>query len=148
MINRILEWFKAPDGDTTPLDINLACGVLMVEIMMADDHKSKDEVTQIRQLLQASFHLSTAEQDEVIEAARELVKEANDLYRFTARINEVFDTQAKCALLVDLWKVAYADGQLDRYEEHLIRRISELLHLHHSHFMQAKHAAQQTMGQG
>lgn len=137
-----MEWFKSPEDTQAPLDINLAAGVLMVEIMLADDHWSSVEETQVRRLLELSFGLDEAAQDEVLEAAQSLVKESNDLYRFTSRINEQYDTDKKFHLLVALWKVAYADGEIDRYEEHMIRRISELLYLHHSHFIQAKHAAQ------
>lgn len=41
-----------------------------------------------------------------------------------------------------LWRVAFADGRLDRYEEHLIRRIADLLHLPHRDFIRAKLRAQ------
>ena len=142
MINRIMEWFKATENTAPPLDTNLAAGVLMVEIMLADDHWSDLEEAQVRLLLQKTFGLEQTDQDDVLEAARELVHNATDLYRFTSRINEVFDNDGKYKLVVALWRVAFADGEIDRYEEHMIRRISELLYLHHSHFMQAKHEAQ------
>ena len=146
MINRIMEWFQSPGETQKPLDSNVAAGVLMVEIMLADDHWSEVEDTQVRTLLERSFALDTAAQDEVLDAAQQLVKESNDLYRFTSRINDVYDTDEKFNLLVALWKVAFADGEIDRYEEHMIRRISELLYLHHSHFIQAKHTALKAQG--
>jgi len=40
-----------------------------------------------------------------------------------------------------MWEVAYADGRIDRYEEHLIRKISELLHLSHKDFITGKQIA-------
>jgi len=146
MINRIMEWFQSPGETQKLLDSNVAAGVLMVEIMLADDHWSEVEETQVRTLLERSFALDTAAQDEVLDAAQQLVKESNDLYRFTSRINDVYDTDEKFNLLVALWKVAFADGEIDRYEEHMIRRISELLYLHHSHFIQAKHTALKAQG--
>ena len=37
-----------------------------------------------------------------------------------------------------MWQVAYADGHLDHYEEHLIRRVADLLYVEHRDFIQAK----------
>ena len=40
-----------------------------------------------------------------------------------------------------LWDVAYADGQLDPYEEHTIRKLAERLHVPHREFIMTKHEA-------
>jgi uncharacterized tellurite resistance protein B-like protein len=40
-----------------------------------------------------------------------------------------------------LWQLAYADQTIDKFEEHLIRKLAELLHVPHKHFIQAKHSA-------
>jgi uncharacterized tellurite resistance protein B-like protein len=37
-----------------------------------------------------------------------------------------------------MWRVAFADGHLDKHEEGIIRRVADLLHLRHSEFMQCK----------
>jgi uncharacterized tellurite resistance protein B-like protein len=37
-----------------------------------------------------------------------------------------------------LWQVAYADGELASIEEHIIRKISDLLNLRHSEYIQTK----------
>jgi len=34
--------------------------------------------------------------------------------------------------------VAYADGILDKHEEHIVRRIADLIHLRHSDFIRSK----------
>ncbi len=46
-------------------------------------------------------------------------------------------------MLESIWRVALADGRIDKYEEQLIRRIADLLHLHHREYMQARHRAEQ-----
>ncbi|MGO1233874.1 MAG: TerB family tellurite resistance protein, partial [Marinobacter sp.] len=53
------------------------------------------------------------------------------------------DQQQKQMLLTSIWRVALADGRIDKYEEHLIRRMADLLHLNHREFMQARHQAEQ-----
>ncbi|MGY0640578.1 MAG: tellurite resistance TerB family protein, partial [Paraglaciecola chathamensis] len=40
-----------------------------------------------------------------------------------------------------LWKIAYADDVLDPEEEHMIRRVADLLYVSHSQFIQSKLAA-------
>ena len=47
----------------------------------------------------------------------------------------------KVQLITSLWKVAYADGDLDKYEEHLIRRVADLLYVPHDAFIRAKLSA-------
>ena len=37
-----------------------------------------------------------------------------------------------------LWQVALADDYLDKYEESIIRKISDLIHLRHSEYIQCK----------
>ena len=48
----------------------------------------------------------------------------------------------KYAVLENIWRVAFADGRIDKYEEHIIRRIAELLHLNHREYIQARHRAE------
>jgi len=147
MINRIVEWFTSENEIVESLDPNLATAVLLVEVSMSDNEWGPEEEIKIKELLSHQLKLSEDEQFEVLSAAKELVLESNDLYRFTNRMNETLDTEAKYNLLVLLWQVAFADGEIDRYEDHIIRKISELLYLHHSHFIKAKHQAQELMGQ-
>jgi len=37
-----------------------------------------------------------------------------------------------------LWEVAYADQHLDRYEDHLVRKVADLIHVRHSDFIRTK----------
>ncbi len=37
-----------------------------------------------------------------------------------------------------MWRVAYADGHLDKYEEHLIRQVAELTYVPHQDYIRAK----------
>ena len=40
-----------------------------------------------------------------------------------------------------MWRVAYADGGLDPYEDHLVRKISNLLYVPHVQCMLARQRA-------
>jgi len=74
----------------------------------------------------------------LIELANAEKHEATDYYTFTSLINEHYSQQQKIKLVEDLWRLAYADNELDKYEEHLLRRLSELLHVPHKDFIRTK----------
>ena len=65
--------------------------------------------------------------------------EATDYYAFTSLLNAHYTQQQKIKLVEDLWQLAYADNELDKYEEHLLRRLADLLHVPHHDFIRTKH---------
>ncbi len=147
MIGRLQAYFRerlAPEaGDDAAHRRHLAAAALLVEIARADFDYSEDEEGAIRSALASALALEDGEVDELVALAREEAEEAISLHQFTRLVNETHSIDDKRALMVDLWRVAYADGRLDQFEEHLLRRIADLLHLRHSEFMRAKHAAAQ-----
>ena len=53
-------------------------------------------------------------------------------------INDNLSKSDKLLLVEQMWRVAYADGNIDCYEEYTIRKLCDLLYLKHRDFMQAK----------
>lgn len=145
MKNLILQWLgiDVAKTQTTPPDINHAAAALMVEVMAADDEWDETEATRIKQLLSSTLNLPATEIAAAFNDARQTQQEAHDLFHLTSVINKHYSPEQKYALLKALWEVAYADGRLDHYEEHMIRKLSELLYLTHTQFIQAKLAAQE-----
>ena len=45
-------------------------------------------------------------------------------------------------LIEQIWRIILADDDVDKYEEHLVRRIAELLYVSHRDFIRAKLIAQ------
>jgi uncharacterized tellurite resistance protein B-like protein len=121
--------------------LHLACAALLLELGTADNQLDGDERRTLMQILQKQFGLGPAELDELWTLAMAQRQEATDLYQFTRLINESYGYAEKCILLGHLWDVAYADGRIDRYEEHLIRKIADLLYLSHGDFIRAKLAS-------
>lgn len=122
-------------------DINLAAAALLIEVMVIDQNFTAEEEATIKALLRDNLGVEEADAEILFETAKKKVAEATSLFQFTRQVNDVFDQQQKYELVVQLWKVAYADGNLDKYEEHIIRRTSELIHLPHSQFIKAKKEA-------
>ena len=135
-----MSWLGLADTPTSPNtpSIEQAAAVLMVEIMHADQHWDDVESAKIIQLLIDTFSFSSQEAQTLLAEAQASVENANDLYTFTRVVNEHFTLSQKESLIKSLWRVAYADQNLDRYEEHMIRKIAELLYVPHSRFIKAK----------
>lgn len=141
MLSKIMAWFDTPEEPIPELTVEEAITVLMVEIMMSDhDPDAREQAAIIERLMDR-----TGEPREDIQAlvtrARQTHADSHDLYQFTKLLNEQLSVDEKMDLMVDLWRTALADGVIDKHEDHMIRRLSDLLYLHHSHFIRAKHLA-------
>jgi uncharacterized tellurite resistance protein B-like protein len=118
--------------------LQLASAALMIEICKADDSVDEEEISKITVILSEKFALNQLALDELFDLASQQTDEATSLYQFTSLIHEAYEYDAKIALIQNLWEVAYADGNLDRYEEHMIRKIADLLYISHSDFIRTK----------
>jgi len=127
------------DDDIDPL--SLAVAALLFEISKADQEVAEDERKVMIAAIRSVCGLSKKDIVNLLDSADGAVEEAVSLYDFTSVINEHLNREKKYELLLLLWRVAYADGRLDRYEEYFIRKIADLLHLSHRDFIRAKHAA-------
>ncbi len=63
------------------------------------------------------------------------------MHQFTSRLVRGFSTDERVEILQRLWRVAMADGHVDPYEEQLLRRIADLLGIHHRQYIEARLAA-------
>ena len=122
--------------------IRLAAAVLLVEVMHADHRVEASERQAVMRALQACFSLSPEDAGTLLERAEARVRDVTSLHEFTSRLHRHLDRAEKVDLLEQIWRVVLADEELDRYEEHLVRRIAELLYLSHSDYIRAKLRAQ------
>jgi len=121
--------------------LQLACAALMIEVLYADYSVDQSEIDTLRKALQENFDLKKEEADKLIQLAEEERSQATDYYQFTSLINEFYTQQQKRELVTRLWQMAYADHTVHKLEEHLVRRLADLLHVPHSAFIQSKHKA-------
>lgn len=120
------------------LSMELATAALLIEVSKSDYEQDADEVAKIRRLLMRHFSLSQAEIDSFMDNAQQLNQDSTSLYPFTRFINDNCSNQEKYRLVLALWEVAAEDGSIDKYEEHLIRKIADLIYLPHTDFIRAK----------
>ena len=146
MIEKIKNLFSKKvleaEADSTSAE-QLATAALLIEVMVIDGNLDPDETQSIAVTLSRMLDLSAQQVDELIELSQAEVREATSLYQFTSEINKHFDHNKKLSLMTAMWRVAFADGHLDKHEENIIRRVADLLHIRHSEYIRCKQLARE-----
>lgn len=144
MIRTIKEFFEsqiqAPSASSPASEraLQLATAALLMEVSRADHDVKDDERRAISDAVSGIFALSPDDTAALLRLAEEEAAAAVSTYQFTALIDKQFSPEQKLRVVELLWRVAYADAEKDRHEEHLIRRIADLLHVSHKDFIAAK----------
>ncbi len=141
MIGALKALFEPPARETEEQReqrLHLAAAALLIETARADFTEDGAEQAALEKLLCESLGLAPSEVGELIRRASERVDESTSLYEFTRVINDHFSPEQKVQLIEDMWTVAFADGNLDKYEEHLIRRVAELTYVSHQDYIRSK----------
>jgi len=136
----------SPDSiDDTASRLQLATTALLIEMMRQDDVEHHDERQLIKQLIKRGFSCTDDETDELYRQATKKLDASVDYYQFTSLIARHFTPHQKFGLIENLWRVALADHELDAFEEHMVRRIADLIHVPHRDFIRAKHMVQKSL---
>jgi len=125
--------------------LNLAAAALLIEMILQDNNIDKAEVAEVKKILVTQFAISEAEMESLYALAEEEKHQATDYHEFTSLIAKHYSQPQKIQLVESLWRVAYADQVLDKYEEHMVRRISDLIYVSHKDFIQAKHRVENAL---
>jgi uncharacterized tellurite resistance protein B-like protein len=128
--------------------LQLATAVLLVEVMRAEPELGAAERRAVIAALRDKFALDDDEIERLLELAEQTARTATDLFSFTSRINESFEMEQKLRMIEHMWRVAYADGTLGAHENHLMRKVADLLYIPHGAYVHAKMRAQQAAGEG
>lgn len=136
MFSRFRKPDEVPDGPVS--SSRVAVATLLVEIARADFEVDPAERIAIRRMLGAAYGLDPESAGELLARAEHAVEDAVSLYEFTSRLNDELSPAQKVEIIEMLWRVAFADGRIDKYEEHLVRKAADLLHVPHRRFIRAK----------
>ena len=118
--------------------LQLATTALLVEMMKADTAVSDEERRAVVKTIQSQFHLNDEETNELLQVAEEKIREATGYFEFTSLINKGLSYEQKVKVIEHLWEIAFADSRLDKYEEHMVRKIAGLIYVEHKDFIEAK----------
>ena len=125
--------------------INNACAALLIESALADKVFNEEELISMRQTLNKVYKVDEKDIEELINESKKKVSESTSLYENTRLINDLCNYEDKIRLISNLWSIAFADQHLDKYEEYLIRKISDLLQVSHKDFIQQKLLVKETL---
>jgi uncharacterized tellurite resistance protein B-like protein len=141
MIDALRKLFEAPPRESPEAQqqrLRLAAAALLIETARADFSEDEAERLALQDLLCSSLGLNQPEVTGLLEQASNRLDQATSLYEFTRVINDYYSPAQKLQLISAMWQVAYADGNLDKYEEHLIRQVAELTFVPHQDYIRVK----------
>jgi uncharacterized tellurite resistance protein B-like protein len=124
--------------DDSALRIQLATCVLLLEVAHSDDEFTVEEGKHIVEIMKEKFDLSAEYVIDLMKLAMEEREESVDLWQFTNVVDNNYSPAEKELVLETLWEVIFADEELHPREEYIVRRITTLLNLTHSQFIEAK----------
>lgn len=145
MLATVKQFFSAQlsleDKTDQHCQLQLAAAALLIETSRADYQRDSKEQQAIESALGQCFDLNEQQLEELTQLAEEQNQQATSLHPFTRLIKDNYSMPQRFELVTMLWQVAFADGEISKYEDHLIRKIAELIYLPHSDFIKAKLAA-------
>lgn len=117
----------------------LAAAALLVEVVHVDGAISQEERTALLSGVRTQFALNEEDAKHLLALAESQSQQAVDLHQFTSLINQQFTPAQKAELIEELWRAAYADEVLHRHEDHLIRKVADLLYVPTGTVLSTKH---------
>lgn len=118
--------------------LQLATAVLLIEVMRSDADSTDQEQATILKILKERFDLADAEVAQLSDLGHRMATAAHDFHQFTSLINRELALPEKLQIVEYLWQVAYADRRISAHENHLMRRMADLLHISHGDYIAAK----------
>ena len=148
MLNRIKNLLAPSEGqgDSHLERIQVATCVLLLEMAHSDEEFQDVEKRIIEDVLQDRFQLSSESVAELMTFSQQERQKSFDLHQFAREINDNFSIEEKEEILETLWRIIYADGVLDKYEDHLIRKLTTLLRLSHRQMIDVKLKVKESTG--
>ncbi len=110
-------------------DYRLSAAALLIHAATIDGAVSDAEREKLSVLVKQRFKLGDAEVDKLLQTATDAELNAIDLYGFTSLLNRPMDDEARHRLVEMMWEVVYADGRVSEFEDNLLWRAADLLHV-------------------
>lgn len=121
----------------------LSAIALLLEVSLADEIMDISEVETLKDVLLKEFNVEQTKIDDLISNAKKNQNSSTSLYEFTRKINDDYKFEDKKNLILSMWKIAFADGNIDKYEEYVIRKVSDLIYISHPDFIESKQLARE-----
>jgi len=145
---QVVETISSTDPSATSAEdreaaLRLATAVLLIDVARADYVFEESEFDHVLKLIEARFGLSPEATAELVNEAGDKAEDLVSVHEFTQLLHEHLSDDEKANIVSLLWQIAYADGRLDKYEDSLVLKISDLLYVSRGRVMRLKHDAEQ-----
>jgi uncharacterized tellurite resistance protein B-like protein len=125
-------WRHEPAGGASPItdrQLRLAAAVLMVSVVRADHSSRQDEHRALDRALARALDLEMEEAALVVRAAEEALAKGAPFASMLRHLDNGCSVGQKRHLVEALWRIAFADAELEGHEEYLVRKIAGQLQL-------------------
>ena len=130
---------SAEDREAT---LRVAAAALMIDVARADYVFDESEFDTVLKLVEAHFGLTPEQAAQLVIEAGDKAEDIVDIHEFTKLLHDYLTEDEKAQIVALLWQIAYADGRLDKYEDSLVLKISDLLYVSRGRVMRLKHDAE------
>lgn len=147
MLRAVKRLFATAESDTRAVPaqerhhLHLAVAVLLHEARRADYDEGHEESAPAEEALVELFGLERPEAAALLKDGRAKARELTSFYAPVSTIKREFDLPDRIRLVEHLWRIAFADGRLNLYEDHYVRKIAHLLYVPNTQSMLARNRA-------
>lgn len=146
MLQTLKRLFDESGGDTARpaferRQLRLAVATLLHESTRVDLDSHAAEYAAAERALAGLFGLDANKCAALLAEARDRTGHLTSYFAQISVIKRDFSLPQRIALVEHLWRIAYAHGQLDPYEDHFVRKIAHLLYVPNTQCMLARSLA-------
>lgn len=124
--------------------LKVATALLLIEVARADFAQDLTENEAVLALIEDFFDLQPEESAAIVEEAGRKADHAASLQSFTRRLHEELTHEEKLKVVEMLWRVALADRTLDKHEDHIVRKVAQLLYVRHAELIRIRNRVRES----
>jgi uncharacterized tellurite resistance protein B-like protein len=117
----------APRNHLDDRDGRLATAALLIRVATVNGEMSAARRRALHAVLKSGFGLDDLTTVRLIDDAAAAERSAIDLYHFTRQLNNMLDDEGRRRTVKMMWKIVYAEGSVNEFEDNIIWRAADLL---------------------
>lgn len=145
MLRALKRIFDPADAPAVPAHerrhLQVPVAVLLHEARRSDYAEGDTESDVALRALAGIFGLQAQEAAAILDEGRAKAGQLTSFYAPLSVIKRDFSLEERILLVEHLWRISFADGQLNLYEDHFVRKIAHLLHVPNTQSMLARNRA-------